>query len=322
MIEFLVVLAVMGLLVALILPAVMAAREAARGAACRSRLKQIGLALANYEATCQVYPFGVGGSGPPGYVPRWSAQAMMLGELDQWSLFNALNFSAVPWSHDPARGATNTTALAASLEVFLCPSDSDDIDEDPRLGHNSYRANAGTLSINLLSRWPGGSGENNGVFWYQSAMRSGRIRDGLSMTAAFSERCLGDPEFPDPRSDYYLLPRAAADPFTECASTDPETTPRAESSVEWSGQRWADGNVFYTRYHHILPPNRNSCHFTDTGDDYQGRAIVTASSRHPIGVHLLKCDGSVVTIKEQINDRVWQALGTVAGGELIDTRED
>ena len=68
-IEMLVVLAITGLLIALLLPALQAAREAARGLRCKNNLKQIGLALANYEASKECYPFGVGGGGSTGFDP-------------------------------------------------------------------------------------------------------------------------------------------------------------------------------------------------------------------------------------------------------------
>jgi len=311
LIEFLVVIAIIALLIALILPAIQAAREAARRLQCTNNLKQIGLALANYESAHRVYPFGVGGGGPPGYVPRWSPQSQLLPFLEQAALFNGLNFSGVPWGHSSRYSPLNLTALGTHLAGYLCPSDSDSIDDPYHLGHNSYRASAGTQPYNLLSLWPGGSGRNDGAFWYQSALSLGQFRDGTSMTAAFSERCLGTPGRPDPLADYYLT----APSLAACAEASPATAPRQTNPVQWSGGRWGDGNVFYARYHHISPPGRPSCDFGS--DDYKGQAVVTASSRHPGGVNLLTADGSVRFVEATVNGDIWKALGTVASGEIV-----
>ncbi|HWE34955.1 MAG TPA: DUF1559 domain-containing protein [Isosphaeraceae bacterium] len=308
LIELLVVLAVIGILIGLLLPAVQAAREAARGLACRNNLKQIALATANYQTTTGVYPFGAGGAGPAGFVPRWSAQSQLLPYLEQAALFHSLNFSFVPWGHSPGLSAPNLTALGTQVDGFLCPSDSDPIVEDFGLKHNNYRACAGTVACNLAAGSLDGKGKNNGVFWFQSAMGPAWLTDGLSNTALFSERCLGNSG--DVRGDYYLTDL----PLSRCEGAGPGF-PQIWGTVEWSGQRWADGNAFYTRYHHILPPNRPSCNFGT--DDYTGLAVVTASSRHPGGVHLATADGSVRFVKESVDPALWRALGTASGREVI-----
>ena len=134
LIELLVVIAIIGVLTALLLPAVQSAREAARRIQCVNNLKQLGIALHNYE--------GIHGGFPPGCITglwrvdptvpaafyRWGALAFMTPLLEQTSVFNALNFSFpvyVRTSTFPGTGiaAANTTVVGTMVGLFLCPSD-------------------------------------------------------------------------------------------------------------------------------------------------------------------------------------------------------
>jgi prepilin-type N-terminal cleavage/methylation domain-containing protein len=315
LIELLVVVSVIAILIALLLPAVQAARESARRTQCSNNLRQIGLALANYEAALRVYPFGIGGGGPPGnVVNRWSAQSQLLLYLEQGALFNSLNFVGLPWLNlNPVYAPMNETALTTTIAGFVCPSDFDSIIDALNTAHNSYRACAGTLPYNLKYDSPDQTGRNNGGFWFQSAVSPSRIIDGLSMTAFFSERCLGSSVSPDPLSDYYLTD----DAINDCSLAGPSQSPRLTDPYEWSGERWADGNALYTRYQHIFPPGSPS-RLLGGSQDYDSQVVVTATSRHPGGVNLILADGSYRFIKQSINPAIWMALATVTGGEVID----
>ncbi len=175
LIELLTVVAIIGVLVALLIPAVQMAREAARRGACINNLKQIGLALAAYESMHAVYPFGDGGGTPPGYLPRWSAHSQLLPFLEQRTVYNALNFSGLPWAHHPLYGAPNSTGLLTQLTVFLCPSDVGFILDQDGTSCNNYRACAGTLPINLVDDPVKNTGRNDGAFWFQSAVKISAI---------------------------------------------------------------------------------------------------------------------------------------------------
>ncbi len=119
------------------------------------------------------------------------------------------------------------------------------------------------------------------------------------------------PSHPDILADFYVT----APTIPACSRATANLTPRYVNSVEWSGGRWADGILFYTHFHSIFPPNQPGCNFGS--DDWDGQVIVTATSRHPGGVNLMLVDGSVRFIKNAIAGPVWQALATIAGGEVV-----
>src|SRR4051812_40785984 len=132
LIELLVVIAIIAVLIALLLPAVQAAREAARRAQCTNNMKQIGLAVANYESshgclvsgdvssTVPLAQFGVPGYNPDPQTndngPGWGWLALLLPYAEQGPLFNAINVNLPTWVAD------NSTAVTVQLAVYNCPS--------------------------------------------------------------------------------------------------------------------------------------------------------------------------------------------------------
>jgi prepilin-type N-terminal cleavage/methylation domain-containing protein len=323
LIELLVAVAIIGLLIALLLPAVQRAREAARRVQCQSNLRQLGIGLANYQSACNVYPFGVGADADRLVATiasasnrRYSLHSQMLSYIEQAPLYNQLNFMVQPFfpdtSGDPSTitgKGPNETAAAAKLALFVCPSDFDRMPSRP-WGQANYRScNGGS--------WSGRAGD--GIFGQITRIGPGDVRDGLSNTAAMSERLRGHDDFKtvDVSSDLF---RQAA-PWTEdsfrawcgqLSDADAASIPR-HPSVTNSGMNWLEGNMSWTRYNHVLTPGRKSC---ANGLTWYGVAM-TASSRHDQVVGLLLGDGSVRFVRTSVSPAVWTALGTIAGGETI-----
>ena len=118
LIELLVVIAIIAVLIALLLPAVQQAREAARRTQCKNNLKQIGLALHNYADTFSRFPPGyIANSDITATTPGWGWGALILPQLDQSTVYNALNFNL------PIENSTNAAPIQTLLKAYLCPSD-------------------------------------------------------------------------------------------------------------------------------------------------------------------------------------------------------
>src|SRR5437763_16082730 len=115
LIELLVAIAVIAVLIALLLPAVQSAREAARRAQCTNNMKQVGLAVANYESAHGAYPASYGGSPQVGTNwgtwGSWSPQSQLLPFMEQGPLYNAINFMGVSHGDQGHTDLFNRTAI-------------------------------------------------------------------------------------------------------------------------------------------------------------------------------------------------------------------
>jgi len=209
LIELLVVIAIIAVLIALLLPAVQAAREAARRAQCTNNLKQLGLALANYESSNQTYPQAYGQraiwdptnsqgtAGDSGW-GNWSPQAQMINYLEQNQIYNAINFSIS--AADNCDDGAQATADLTRINSFLCPSSplpTGQYGDVPSWMADRYPGNNYFGSIGSgICPWASNVGQN-GPFSTTFTGERGTcgirdVTDGTSNTVAFGEWRMGD----------------------------------------------------------------------------------------------------------------------------------
>jgi len=326
-IELVVVVGIIGILVGLLLPAVQAAREAARKAQCANHLGQLMKAVHSFEATHGGFP-------PCGFWGRpivagdytngiYSLQCLLLPYLEQNDLYNSINFKLM--TSDPVGlERFHHTAATQRIGVFLCPS-------DPgrgwgTLAPNSYRANIGfgefrKIGPTYIPMFEGVFDPlgNPGDGTFQAVFPLGEVRDGLSNTLAFSEKPIGSgPDgvyspFRDWSYHRFSDNVLTIDQWAEACSHLTKVAPELDA-----GSNWMIPSVRYTFFLASVAPNSPipDCGYPGSGG--YGHGIFAARSYHPGGVNAAMADGSVRWVSSGIRTATWRALGTRSGGEVVD----
>jgi prepilin-type N-terminal cleavage/methylation domain-containing protein len=331
LIELLVVIAIIALLIALLLPAVQQAREAARRTQCKNHLKQFGLALHNYHEQYRMLPPLAGGTGG-GFWPtgsnfeRLSGIVMLLPFLDLNPLWDQISTA-------PGQGGAPDTPTFpqpnGEMEVMLCPSSevperyiSSPFDGGP---HRTYCFSVGD---SIPDFWPGTDLQTRmrGPFAFRSCSRFRDFADGTSDTIAMAERALSNPLNRQDIHGRHVPALGITSNPSLCLAMAVNgfyIVPTFPVPLDFG---WATAVQGRSSVSTVLPPNSPSC--AQAAEWY----IVSASSRHRGGIHVLMSDGSARFISDRIHAGdltqpppvggkspygVWGALGSMAGVETV-----
>ena len=340
LVELLVVIAIIGVLVGLLLPAVQAAREAARRMQCSNSLKQLSLAMHNYESAFKVFPTRKGGTRTNSY--RRSGFTALLPFMEQTAIYQQIEAGdptgTLYGSVVPPGGPTTWTSWKPWNEspgFMVCPSSGPIYPSSTTKATHSYAMSVGDQVSGLRD-----GTVVRGVFHYGVPTKFGDITDGTSNTIVFSERVRADFNISAVNANQVenVVGTATAvggivnSPRICLTQSDGKYFKSGAMVKGKFGARWQDGQAERTCFNTVLPPNSPSC--TDDSDvsGDSVNLIISPSSRHTGGVNVSLCDGSVRFISNSIdtgntligqsaggmsNYGAWGALGSKAGGDMV-----
>jgi len=317
LVELLVVIAIIAVLIGLLLPGVQMARAAAARMRCQSNLKQIGLALQNYQSAMRTFP-------TCSEMPRnqtsqpWSAHARLLPYLEEQSVRTLIDFENVTNDY-----TTRPDVAKVRIAVYLCPSEVNDRERvTPNITHYplNYGFNEGTWFIYD----PVSGQQGDGAFAPNLWTKPSDYTDGLSKTLGLAEVKAYQPNMWDT-----FLPAA---PGVAPPSSPSDLAQYFGGTVDSNGHtEWVEGDVRETGVTTTFPPNTVvnyamggpvlDIDFTSARDGETitapTYAAITARSYHIGLVNVMMMDGSVRAVRDGMDQRVWRALGTRAGGEAV-----
>jgi len=325
LVELLVVVAIVATLVAVLLPGVQAAREAARRSHCTNNLRQLALAAASHESARGRYPIGAESRqwderpNFPHQFFRWSLLAHLSPFYEEERLLRGLDLTVplyIGLTPD-AIAPQNKPIVSVKVPLFLCPSDRMAA-VSSLFGPTNYGGCAGS------GAGGGTPFDTDGLFFINSRVRPKDVTDGLSKTVAFSESLLGDgpvavttPAGITAATGYGFVFTA---PLTDAACS----RPFYYNFTDLRGFSWANGEYRTTLYNHARRPNDPTLDClaaqmssADLARMYAGYGWRAARSRHVGGVNVALADGAVRFVEDGVDPAVWKAAATRAGGEAV-----
>jgi prepilin-type N-terminal cleavage/methylation domain-containing protein len=331
LVELLVVIAIIATLIGLLLPAVQAAREAARRMQCASNLRQLALATLVYESTNRRLPPSMRHTPGTTFANNngsWSIHGRILPFIEEAAAAVKVNLEVAYDMPPNSTSGVPTTRFA----VFMCPSEANDRvrlkSGAPFVYPHNYGFNFGTWFVYDPATGTGG----DGVFFPNARLKLGQVSDGASKTLCAAEV-----------KAYTPYVRNTSDPGGQFPANAPPGDPAAISSLAAGGDakigpttndntghtEWPDGRVHHSGFTTVFAPNTR-VPFTRNGQeydiDYNSRqegnsatvrtfAAITARGSHNGTVNAARLDGSVHAVSDGMDQTVWRALGTRAGGE-------
>ena len=316
-VEILVAIAIIGLLAAIVIPAVMNARQSAARLQCANNLRQLGVGLHAYEEANGSFPPSVliGGGGFQATI--WGAHVLLLSHVGEQNLYDEINRNVYAASSPQENG----TAMRRTPDLYLCPSDGTPRNEVrpqfPPTAFYNYSICVGdgfavapdavvTDETEFMA---------NGLFTAPRGVRTADVADGLSRTAAFGERIHGRPDVLVPETDSAWTPRIDSTYLIEVSPATPQTA--YETCRTLAGPRGGlpNNDNWFTDvgYTHQSTPNQTSCWPNLPVGSFNGS--LTASSAHAGGVNVLLADGHVDFVADAVDLQVWRAAATRSGGE-------
>lgn len=328
LIELLVVMLIIGILASLLLVGVQHSREAARNTSCKNNLRQIGLAVANYEVHKGHFPPSWKPTAPDeqGNINGWSTQALLLPYLEQTMIQSKIDFDLSYKAAGSVVTADGESILLSALRVptYLCPSE---VRDEVRISGGTpehyplnYAVNEGVWFVWDPATKKGG----DGAFYPDSRLEDGSFFDGMSYTVALAEVKGWNP--------YYRNAALAGDSLATIPSPADICSLGGDFKTNSGHTEWVDGRVhqigFTTTYRPneaVLCETNGEVFDVDWTNQQEGNsptaptfAAVTARSYHPGGgVNAVMMDGSVQWFDNDINLGVWRAFSTRKGKEIL-----